>query len=154
MLKNQYFVPWSYSTLNRTQVSSKNATLVLSEVSPSRGHNVSTLNINQSSIQWAQVKNKTTRSNSLQFEVIALEQVALLSRNGTKVSFFLQVSTALHRELIIWDAFKTTSFGTSTGLEILIIQEVLRQLVGNSFNMTGLIRPVFQSLWPQVFVVS
>jgi len=37
--------------LNRTQVSSMNGTLVLSEMSPNLGHEVNTLNINQNSIQ-------------------------------------------------------------------------------------------------------
>jgi len=51
MLKNQYSVSGLNSTLNRTQVSSMNATLVLSEMSPNLGHEVNTLNINQHSIQ-------------------------------------------------------------------------------------------------------
>src|SRR6218665_3568877 len=39
------------SSLNRTQVSSTNATLVLSEMSPNFGHELSPLNVNQNSIQ-------------------------------------------------------------------------------------------------------
>src|SRR6218665_638613 len=57
------------SSLNRTQVSSMNATLVLIEISPNLGHEVNTLNITKiTKILFNELRssNKTTRSNSTQ----------------------------------------------------------------------------------------
>src|SRR6218665_869823 len=54
------------SFLNRTQVSSMNATLVLSEMSPNLGHEANTLNITKILFNELRSSNKPTRSNSRQ----------------------------------------------------------------------------------------
>ena len=64
--------PGLTSALDRTKISSRNATFVLSEVASSLGCDVKTLNINQNSIQRARASNITTKSNSLQSEFSAL----------------------------------------------------------------------------------
>jgi len=56
----------------------------------------------------------------------------------TKISFFLHVTATLHRELINWDAFQATSFGT-LDQKFLYLRGFR---VGNSLNVQSLIRRV------------
>jgi len=56
--------PRLISALDRTKFSSRNATFVLSEVAPSLGHDVSTLNINSKSIDRARASHKANRSSN------------------------------------------------------------------------------------------
>lgn len=64
--------PGLSSALDRTKISSRNATFVLSEVASSLGHYVNTLNINRNSIQRARASNRATRSTNLRSEFSAL----------------------------------------------------------------------------------
>jgi len=56
--------PGLMSGLDRTKISSKNATFVLSEVASSLGHDVNTLNSHRNPSQQARTSNRTTKSNS------------------------------------------------------------------------------------------
>src|SRR5688572_23077980 len=56
--------PGLTSALDRTKISSRNATFVLSEVASSLGHDVNTLNNNRNPSQRARASSRTTKSNS------------------------------------------------------------------------------------------
>ena len=60
--------PGLTTVLDRTKVSSRNATFILSEVASSLGYDVNTLNINRNSIQRARASHRAARSNSLRSE--------------------------------------------------------------------------------------
>lgn len=64
--------PGLTSALDRTKISSRNATFILSEVASSLGHDINTLNINRNSIQRARASNRATKSSILRSEFSAL----------------------------------------------------------------------------------
>ena len=60
--------PGLTSALDRTKISSRNATYVLSEVASSLGHDVNTLNINRNSIQRSRTSHRATQAENLRLE--------------------------------------------------------------------------------------
>lgn len=59
------------SALDRTNVSSRNATFIVSEVASSLGHDVNDLNINRSTIHRARAKHRAATSSNLKSEFTA-----------------------------------------------------------------------------------
>src|SRR6218665_440025 len=72
-------------------------------------------------------------------QVIALEQVAWLSRKQMKISFFLHVTATLHRELIIVMYCRQLRLALILDPKFLYLRGFK---VGNSLNVTSLIRHV------------
>ncbi len=56
------------SVLDRTKISSRKATLIISEVASSLCHDVNSLNINRSSIHWARANFRAATASKLRFE--------------------------------------------------------------------------------------
>lgn len=63
--------PGLTAALDRTKMSSRNATFVLSEVASSLGHDINTVNINRNSIQRAKISHRTSRWADLRSEFSA-----------------------------------------------------------------------------------